>query len=138
MGVLTAHMDLIMSERIFRIVLGVLILLFLALDMPILVYGYIGLLLFEGITNWRIPILVSKARYGNNYMSSVNACGGVKLNFEAERMLRFLVAGFLVLTYVLFNEVLWFFPWFVGVMLLLAGLTNICPMVMSLRWVGFR
>lgn len=127
-----------MSERLFRIVLGLSLLVFLAVDVPELVYGYIGLLMFEGITNWRIPILVSKARYGNKYMDAVNACGGVKLSFEAERMLRFLVAMLLVLSYVLFNEVLWFFPWFIGVMLLLAGLTNICPMVMALRWVGFK
>ncbi|HEX5636631.1 MAG TPA: DUF2892 domain-containing protein [Gammaproteobacteria bacterium] len=127
-----------MSERLFRIILGLSLLVFLAVDIPELVYAYIGMLMFEGITNWRIPILVSKARYGDKYMEAVNACSGVKLNFEAERMLRFLVAVLLVLSYILFNEMLWFFPWFIGVMLLLAGLTNICPMVMALRWVGFK
>jgi hypothetical protein len=127
-----------MSERLFRIILGLSLLVFLAMDMPVLVYGYMGLVLFEGATNWRIPILVSKARYGNNYMSAVNACSGVRMNFEAERVLRILIAVFLALSYVLFNEVLWFFPWFIGVMLLLAGLTNICPMVMTLRWIGFK
>lgn len=127
-----------MSERIFRIILGSLLLAILAMDMPVLVYGYTGLVLFEGITNWRIPILVSKFRYGEHYMTAVNACNGVKLNFEAERMLRFLIALFLVLSYVVFSDALWFFPWFIGVMLLLAGLTNICPMVMTLRWIGFK
>ena len=127
-----------MSERIFRIILGVTLLVILAMDMPMLVYGYMGLVLFEGITNWRIPILVSKARYGKDYMTAVNACSGAKMNFEAERVLRLLIALFLALSYVVFSDVLWFFPWFIGVMLLLAGLTNICPMVMSLRWIGFK
>jgi hypothetical protein len=127
-----------MSERLFRIILGFSLLVFLAVDIPELVYAYIGMLLFEGITNWRIPILVSKVRYGDKYAEAVNACSGMKLKFEAERMLRLLVAVFLVLSYVLFNEMLWFFPWFIGVMLSLAGLTNICPMVMALRWAGFK
>ena len=128
-----------MSERFFRIFLGTTLLVLLAMQQRELVYVYIGLLMFEGVTNWRIPILVSKARYGVNYMDALKECGGdCKMSFEAERMLRFLVAVFLVLTYVIFNKEMWFFPWFIGVMLLMAGLTNICPMVMALRWIGFR
>lgn len=53
-------------------------------------------------------------------------------------MLRLLVAALLVLTFVLFPDQTWFFPWFIGFMLFMAGLTNICPMVMGLRWMGFR
>jgi hypothetical protein len=128
-----------MSERFFRIILGAGLLLFLSLERPELVYAYIGLLLFEGITNWRVPILVSKARYGDDYRKALKECGGdCKTNFEAERMLRFIVAGLLVLTFVLFDSAVWFFPWFIGIMLLMAGLTNICPMVMGLRWLGFK
>lgn len=128
-----------MSERFFRIILGATLLVLLSMQQRELVYVYIGLLMFEGITNWRIPILVSKARYGANYLGALKECGGVRtMNFEAERMLRFLVVAFLLLTYVTFNKEMWFFPWFIGVMLLMAGLTNICPMVMALRWMGFR
>jgi len=127
-----------MSERVFRLILGIGLLIILMLDIPELIYAYIGLLLFEGVTNWRIPILISKVRYGADYMTAVNACGGVKTSFEAERVLRLLVVLLLVLSYIMFYEVLWFFPWFIGVMLLLAGLTNICPMVMALRWIGFK
>ena len=56
-----------MTERSFRFILGaaLLLLLFFSLDMGI--YIYIGILLFEGATNWRIPIIVSKLRYGAAY-----------------------------------------------------------------------
>ena len=128
-----------MSERFFRIILGSLLLLLLFLGSRELVLAYIGLLLFEGITNWRIPILVSKVRYGADYQQAAQSCGGTStLNFEAERALRLIAAALLFISYVILGEMAWFFPWFIGVMLLFAGLTNICPMVMTLRLIGFR
>lgn len=128
-----------MSERFFRIVLGASLLILLFLGERELVLAFIGLLLFEGITNWRIPILVSKARYGADYQQSVQSCGGTStLNFEAERALRLVAATLLFISYFILGEMAWFFPWFIGVMLLIAGLTNICPMVMTLRLIGFR
>jgi hypothetical protein len=36
------------------------------------------------------------------------------------------------------SAALWFLPWFVGFALLGAGLSGICPMVIGLRWLGFR
>jgi len=129
-----------MSERFFRIILGSTLLLLLFLGSRELVLAYIGLLLFEGITNWRIPILASKVRYGADYAQAVNACGGstATLNFEAERALRLIVAALLFISYIILGETAWFFPWFIGVMLLIAGLTNICPMVITLRLIGLR
>ena len=105
----------------------------------IAVYGYIGLLLFEGATNWRVPVVVSKLRYGDQYQDHVDACSSESnIPFDAERMLRVIVALFVIISFVLFSNLLWFFPWFIGFMLMMAGITNICPMVMALRWVGFR
>lgn len=127
-----------MSERFFRIVLGSVLIAFLALNIEMLIYGYIALLLFEGLTNLRVPILVSKLRYGADLVSSSLPQDKTKLPVEAERVLRILVALFLIISYVFFPETLWFFPWFVGFMLFMAGVTNICPMVMSLKWLGFR
>lgn len=129
-----------MSERVFRAILGSTLLVFLALKLEIGIYIYMGVLLFEGLTNLRVPIIISKLRYKDNYISHVNACGGIetKLRFEAERMLRLVVVVLLIVSYMLLRNVLWFFPWFVGVMLLNAGLTGICPMVMILRWLGFK
>ncbi len=128
-----------MTERSFRFILGISLLILLYFHLDIGVYIYIGILLFEGLTNWRIPIIASRLRYGSAYnpQDLTNAdCAAIP--FDAERVLRLLVAGFLVITFVLFKEEVWFFPWFIGFMLFMAGMTNICPMVMGLRWLGFR
>lgn len=129
-----------MSERVFRIILGVSLLALLGFNFAVGIYAYMSLLLFEGITNWRIPILVSKARFGDDYQEHENVCSNEKTAtpFEAERMLRFVVLILLVVTYIFYNDLLWWFPWFIGIMLCSAGLTGICPMVMVLRAIGFR
>lgn len=109
-------------------------------EWPTVVYVYIGVLLFEGITNWRIPILLSRL---NGDQALANTCSlspgeNARLQFEAERALRLVVAAFLIISYVIFSKDLWFFPWFIGFALFGAGLSGICPMVMGFRWLGFR
>jgi hypothetical protein len=129
-----------MTERTFRIILGAILLAALYFDWRLVIYGYIVVLTFEGITNWRIPTLVSRLQ-GNPDVGSACALSPgdkARLNFEAERALRLVVAAFLVVSYILFNKELWFFPWFIGFALFGAGLSGICPMVMGFRWVGFR
>jgi hypothetical protein len=126
-----------MSERFFRIVQGVVLMVALYFDLNYVVYAYIGIILFEGISNWRIPIIFSRIRYGSNTIA-VDSDSTSSYNFEAERVLRLIVAIFVILSFVLYNELLWFFPWFIAIMLLSAGITNICPMFLFLRWMGFR
>ena len=130
-----------MTERTFRIFLGAFLLAALYFEFPMVVYGYIVVLLFEGITNWRIPILMSRLR-GDPAMD-VSQCrispgDRARVNFEAERALRLAVAGFLIVSFIIFSKELWFFPWFIGFALFGAGLSGICPMVMGFRWLGFR
>lgn len=128
-----------MSERVFRFILGASLIFLLYLQADELVYVYIGVLLFEGFTNWRVPLLVSRLRYGADFrMQDLLSPGCNRIPFDAERMLRLIVALLLIGTFVMFPEQTWFFPWFIGFMLFMAGMTNICPMVMGLRWMGFR
>lgn len=127
-----------MSERAFRIILGLILLMLLYFDQAILLYGFIAFLLFEGITNWRIPMLISNLRGRPIKSNPVSTNTLTRINFEAERALRLVVFVFLVLSFVLLNKQLWFFPWFIGFALLGAGLSGMCPMVMTLRWIGFR
>ena len=129
-----------MTERTFRIILGAILLAALYFDWRLVIYGYIVVLTFEGITNWRIPTLVSRLQGNFTAGSDCALSPGEKarINFEAERALRLAVAAFLVVSYILFNKELWFFPWFIGFALFGAGLSGICPMVMGFRWVGFR
>lgn len=98
-------------------------------------------LLFEGITNWRIPSLISKIRFGHlskNDNQTTLGSDSIIGNIEAERMMRFMIVMFLAVSFFTFPDILWFFPWYVAGMMIVAGITNICPMVMFLRWVGFR
>ena len=128
-----------MSERVFRFFLGAVLIVLLFLQLQGLIYVYVGVLLFEGLTNWRIPLLVSRIRYGtNSNVGDALSPRCAKIPFDAERMLRLLVAVMLILSYLVFHEAAWFFPWFIGFMLFMAGLTNICPMVMGLQRIGFR
>jgi hypothetical protein len=103
----------------------------------------IGLLLFESITNWRIPILVSRLRFGED--RSVQDKGislfpskGRKINFDAERAFRLLFAVVLILTYIVFPQSLWVIPWFIAISLIAAGVSGFCPAVIVLIRLGFK
>ncbi len=134
-----------MSERTFRLVLGALLWIALIasafLESMTPIYALVVLMLFEGITNWRIPIIITRLRYGKDYKNYLEqpACPrGVLGKLEAERMLRFIVTIFVLISFFVVPDLIWFMPWFVAGMLILAGITNICPMVMFLRWAGLR
>jgi hypothetical protein len=138
-----------MTERTYRIFLGAALLVILYLsaiyERNDLIYAYIGVLFFEGITNWRIPtiasalqnkILVNPATLIHNH--SENNSAPIFFSFEAERVLRLVMALLLVLPFILSIEFLWVLPWFIACMLLLEGVTDICPMLMFFRWLGFK
>lgn len=127
-----------MSERVFRIVLGGALIVFLYLRTDPPVYAYIGVLLFEGLTNWRIPALVSRLRYGKTASQAPLINQGARCSFEAERALRLFIAAVLLDSFVLFREQLWVIPWFLGFALLLAGITGICPLAMFFRNLGLN
>ena len=134
-----------MSERTFRLVLGALLwaaLISSALyETMVPIYILVTLLLFEGITNWRIPLIITRIKYGRDYKNHLeaSACSpGLLSKLEAERILRFIVVIFVMGSFYIVPDIIWFMPWFVAGMLLLAGITNICPMVMFLRWAGMR
>ncbi len=53
-------------------------------------------------------------------------------------MLRPVVAAILIIGFVVWPDTLWFFPWFIGIVLVAAGVTDICATAMALQWLGFR
>lgn len=125
-----------MSERTFRIVQGVYLLIALFLEIEMMIYIFIGVFLFEAISNWRIPMLVSRVRFGPAVLTEQGEATP-RFNIESERMFRITINLFL-LGYVIYPEALWFMPWFLAVMLFLAGITKICPIVLFFRYFGFR
>ncbi len=127
-----------MNERLFRLILGGALLLVLLSERADLFYLYIGIITFEGLTNWRIPLLISKIRYGQGCCDrSDGGSMAFKYNVDAERILRLVIAGILAASLFL-PKTLWFIPWFVGFALSMAGMTGICPMAILIKKIGFK
>ena len=113
----------------------------LLLETRIPMYMVIALLTFEAVTNWRIPTIVTRLRYGENYKQYLNTSppnNRMMSKLEAERILRVAVIAFIYLPYLVTFQYIDFLPWFVATALVLAGATNICPMVMFLKFTGMR
>jgi len=129
-----------MTERAYRLVVGLSMLGFLFFQLEYAMWALLILMALEGLTNWRIPILVSKVLYPNDNIKVSEAENqNSSFNYEAEQMLRWIIFTLVLLGTITYTgEALWFFPWFVGLMLLLAGVTGICPMVMALRKIGLK
>lgn len=130
-----------MAERYWRLSIGVLILVLLSLEFDQLVIILIGWIYFEGISNCRLSKIISRIRYGTSYIQEMEKSVALvnskrQINFEAERLLRISMATVLLVTSVIYP--IWFCPWFVGLMLAGAGLTNICPMLTVYQWIGFK
>lgn len=132
-----------MNDRIYIFLLGVVLLATLYLDMPWLVYGLITLLYFEGITNLRLAYLrtgthhkgvLALSRVGSSDMPGIPR----RFNIEAMRLWRILMATMLLLTFVLFPSNWWFMPWLLGFAMAGAGLSGLCPLLLSLRLIGYR
>jgi hypothetical protein len=128
-----------MSERICRLLLGAALLMILFFEWNDLLYVYIGIITFEGLTNWRIPNLISKLSHGPAYIEiTTSAPRTSRYKFEAERAFRLVIAILLLVSCCVFPKTLWFFPWFVGFALSMAGITGICPISISFKKLGFR
>lgn len=125
-----------MTERWYRLIQGLYLIVVLYFELDTLMYVFIGLMAFEGITNLRLPLLISKTRNSTQEQLVEEQC--YTFSMESERLLRLVVMVFLLLSYVVYPDPVWFFPWFVAAMLFLAGITNICPMVIMFRLAGFR
>lgn len=130
-----------MSEKNFRIVLGAWLILGLLVNSPPVVYALIAVLLFEGVTNLRIPAQLVRLRAGAKPDGAGDAADlnpNARVSFEAERGLRLIVATLILIPMSGVADFLWLLPWFVGFALIGAGLSGICPMVLALRWLGLR
>ncbi|MCW8853558.1 MAG: hypothetical protein OQK76_00010 [Gammaproteobacteria bacterium] len=132
-----------MTNRMYRGMLGALLLVSLYFDLSMVMYGIIIVLFFEGITNLIIPKLVDLSGRiivpGNSlFVYKPEPCGvGSRFGFESERAWR-LVVGFMLLVTFYYYDVLWFFPWFMGFAIFGAGLSGVCPVLLAIRWAGFK
>ncbi len=130
-----------MSNRLYRLTLGIALLIFLYFDLRPALYGLIALLALEALTNLRLPNLVYRLRGrrdGDPQEGSLGIPFKVRTRFEAERAWRLIVGFFLLLSVVLFPHTLWFFPWFMGITIMGAGLSGVCPAYLALKWAGLK
>ncbi|MFA7386869.1 MAG: hypothetical protein WCZ87_04325 [Thiohalobacteraceae bacterium] len=132
-----------MSERFFRLIIGSLLLACLYFDLQAGIPALIVVLTLEGITNYRIPLLVSRMRLAghadfDDSSELMPELQFARIPFDAERAWRLTVAVMLVISIYVFGESLWFFPWFMGFAIFGAGLSGVCPVLISLKLLGFR
>ena len=133
-----------MSERQFRLIMGAALWLVLIssayYETMYPLFAFAGFLLFEGITNLRLTRIINQIRYGKSNIDTEDSECNIKWfnKIESERVLRFIVSCFVLVPFYVIPDIIWFIPWFVASMLILAGITNICPMVMFLKWSGLR
>lgn len=128
-----------MSDRTYRLIFGGLMLVSLYFEISYLMYFLIGLLFFEGVTNLRVPLLLSKlqgASVADSQLAPIQH--NCRFNFEAERAWRLIVGLMLLITFVLYYDLLWFFPWFMGFAIFGAGASGVCPVLIGVKWGGCR
>jgi len=129
------------SNRLYRMIFGAMLLLALYFDANQVVFALVGLAAFEAITNLRIPLLVSRLRYANDGDPDEGSLGiqfDARTSFEAERGFRLSIAVMLSLSIFAYPGVLWFIPWFMGFAILGAGVSGVCPMFLALKWAGLK
>ncbi len=134
-----------MNDRIYRLILGTLLLVFLYFDLHDLMLALIAVLFIEGITNLRVPRLVAALRsrmgyYGEpvTYVALAPRSRAPRFTFESERAWRLLVGALLFVSYVLDGQQLWFLPWFMGLAIFGAGVSGVCPGLFSLKLMGLK
>lgn len=131
-----------MSERIYLFFVGVYILIALYFEVDVMIYFLCLLLLFEGITNIRLSTLSQRLMHVTVPVGLVSFQTHQRFEFDAMRAWRIIVAVMLGGSFFLLHEydleVVWFFPWFMGFAIMGAGASSVCPVLLFIRWVGFR
>lgn len=146
-----------MSNRAYRLVMGALLLVFLYFDITMGIYALMLVMLLEGLSNILVPDIINHIRYDDGFSANDENLAPIQKKirylFSAERAWRLVVGLMLFVTYVLFNEsyhllpgvlmdnfsyINWFFPWFMGFAIFGAGISGICPVLIAVKWAGFR
>lgn len=127
-----------MSDRLFRLLFGAVLLVALYFKAENVVFTLVGLLVFEATTN-RQALKFFGRIYRNEFgpKDMPIRTPTPKFKLEAEQGLRMIMACVLIVG-ILLPEATWFFPWIVGIALVGAGLSGICPVVLMLKWARLK
>ncbi|MCK5395647.1 MAG: hypothetical protein KAJ32_06625 [Gammaproteobacteria bacterium] len=131
-----------MSERFFLFIVGVYILTGLYFEVDMMIYLLSLWLVFEGVTNLRLTTFSQKF-IGKTVPAGLTVFQTQqRFSFDAFRAWRIMVAVMLGGAFLLLNEhdieIVWFFPWFMGFAIMGAGASGVCPMILFIRWIGFK
>ena len=131
-----------MSERVFLFIVGAYILISLYLWIDLMIYILSLWLLFEAITDIRLTTLSQKLMKKTVPAGLIVFLTHQRFNFEASRAWRITVAVLLGGSLLLLKEhnveFVWFFPWFMGFAIMGAGASSVCPVLLFIRWIGFK
>lgn len=131
-----------MSERIYMLVAGAVILVSLYMEIDYLIYGLASILMFEGLSNIRLTTKLQQLRQTTQDSGLFVLHLNSRFELEAFRLWRIVVSLVLVVPYAMMREfgydMLWFFLWFMGFAIMGAGASGVCPVLLGLRWAGFR
>lgn len=130
-----------MSEHTYRLLMGILLLIILYTDTNIFSYTIIGIILFEGLTNLRINLLVTRLR--NKLGAQLTDVDGppresYRINFEAERAQRIVVAVSFAALFLYSPKELWMLNWMFAFGMLISGIVMFCPIIALFKAVGFK
>ena len=130
-----------MTNRTYRALLGLTLLVTLYFELDKLMYGLIALLFLEGVSNIFLSNVVCLMRNCVSKKDPVfidsEFAENPRFNIYSERVWRLVVGIFLLIGYS-FYSVLWFLPWFMGFAIFGAGLSGLCPVLLAICWIGFK
>lgn len=131
-----------MSERLFLFLVGAYILAALYLEIDIMIYLLTLWLLVEALSNIRLTTLSQKVVQKTVPAGLVVFQSPQRFDFDALRAWRIIVAVMLGGSFFLLKEynleVVWFFPWFMGFAIMGAGASSVCPVLLFIKWLGFK
>lgn len=131
-----------MSDRAYLFIVGSYILVALYFEVHIMIYALVAFMFFEGVTGYTATWLTQKLRKVELDSGLLSIDATPRFNFDGFRALRILFSVVLTASYVAVYEykieVVWFFPWFFGFALLGAGISSVCPVLLGMRWLGFK
>ena len=128
-----------MTENAYRFLLGALLFIMLYIESDNMAYALILMALFEGITNWRLNLVVSNIlkRINGSKIPARPPNEHARLQFDAERAQRIFIAVLFYVCYFIAPEEYWYISWLFAIAILLSGIVMFCPVVLF-RYIGFR
>jgi len=129
-----------MTENTYRLLLGTALFIMLYIESDVLAYILIGMALFEGITNLRINLLISRLLYKTTGkpMPVEPESKNFRFNIAAERVQRVFIALIFFLLYFVAPRDYWIVSWMFALGMILSGIVMFCPVVAVFRYLGFR